>query len=135
MKCPECNGTGEIYNYEYDGEPFICSNCRGEGEIFDLSDPQPWDIDNPGWGRFEGHLKSKWKTRFVISGCNKPSKIVDFMLQKTGVEYAYVHFSESKTFPGENETYMIPCIYFFPAHERDCTEKATKAELTELYWY
>jgi hypothetical protein len=135
MKCPTCDGTGEIGNYEHDEDFRICPTCRGEGSIFDLSDPQPWDIDNPGWGRFDGHLQSKWKTRFVVSGCNKPSKIVEFMYQKTGIEYASLQFSESKTFPGENETYMIPCMYFFPAHERDFTANVTKAELTELYWY
>ena len=135
MKCPTCDGTGEIGNYEHDEDFRICPTCRGEGSIFDLSDPQPWDIDNPGWGRFDGHLQSKWKTRFVVSGCNKPSKIVEFMYQKTGIEYVSLQFSESKTFPGENETYMIPCMYFFPAHERDFTANVTKAELTELYWY
>jgi len=70
-----------------------------------------------------------------VSGCNNPSKIVEFMYQKTGIEYVSLQFSESKTFPGENETYMIPCMYFFPAHERDFTANVTKAELTELYWY
>ena len=135
MKCPTCDGTGEIGNYEHDEDFRICPTCRGEGSIFDLSDPQPWDIDNPGWGRFDGPLQSQWKTRFVVSGCNKPSKIVEFMYQKTGIEYASLQFSESKIFPGENETYMIPCMYFFPAHERDFTANVTKAELTELYWY
>ncbi|MFA5404549.1 MAG: hypothetical protein WC358_06410 [Ignavibacteria bacterium] len=135
MKCPCCKGAGELYASDYEGEPCICPKCQGEGEIFDLSDHQPWDIEHPGWGRFEGHTKSKWKTRFVVSGCENLQSIIEFLHKKTGIEYACLHFSESKIFPGENETYVIPCVYFFPAHDRDFTLDVTKSELTELYWY
>lgn len=138
MKCQTCDGTGEIVDWGLnylDGDTTMCHTCRGEGEVFSLSDPQYWDMDHPGWGRFEGHCNSKWKTRFVVSGCNRPEAIVDFLFNKIQIEYGYSQFSESKTFPGENEVYMYPCVYFFPIHERDPKANVTKSELTELYWY
>lgn len=138
MKCPTCNGTGEVYEYGInylDGDSYMCHTCHGTGEVFSLTDPQPWDLDHPGWGRFESHKSSKWKHRFVVSGCHRPARIVEFLQQKDGLEYSFAQFSESKVFPGENETYVIPVVYFFLTSERDPSADVSKAELTELYWY
>jgi hypothetical protein len=135
MKCPDCKGNGELYLYDLEGEPYLCPTCRGEGVVFSVSDPQPWDIDHSRWGRFDSHETSKWKSRFVVSGCDCYGAVIKFLFEKYHIEYSGVHFYEEKVFPGENESYMYPCIYFFPTHERDPKADVTKAELTELYWY
>lgn len=138
MKCPECEGKGEIVDWGLnytDSDTYVCGNCKGTGEVFSIQDPQPWDLDHGRWGRFTCHLESKWKNRFVVSGCEFPTAIVEFLRHITKLKYRYVQFNEGELFKGQNETYQYPCVYFYPENERKVDEPVTKEELTELYWY
>lgn len=140
MECPECRGKGYVTEYGInftDGWEEECSKCKGTGVIYSSSDRQPWDVDHPGWGRFTAHItaKSKWKTRFVVSGCECVSAVLEVLKNGHGIEFGYVMFDEEKLFPNQNTSYMIPCVYFFPKREREETAEVTKAELDELYWY
>lgn len=138
MKCPECDGKGEVFdwgcNYT-DGDYDICGRCKGTGQVYDDSDPQKWDQDHPGWGRFDGHLTSKWPNRFVVSGCENPSTIVDLMKAKYHKEYTFAIFNEDELFPGQDVMYMYPCVYFFMKSDRNPEAKVTRSEVDELYWY
>lgn len=139
MVCPECNGKGYVVEWGVnylDSDEVTCYKCNGTGEIFSVSDAQPWDKDHPRYGRFTSHsAESKWKRRFVVSGCESPNAICEFMTKREGVQYHFVQFNELDMFPGENETYQYPCVYFFPETERKVEAELSKAELTELYWY
>lgn len=139
MKCTKCDGRGVFLMYRnsqrYDLEYTNCVECNGTGEINDDSLCNIWDSSHPGWKNFKGHLNSKWKTRFVVSGSELYDEILKKLNQNTGLEYFYITFSETKVFPGENEKYQYPCAYFFPKSERDVAANITKEELNELYWY
>lgn len=139
MKCKECDGKGEVYEYGLnytDGDYDECRVCSGTGVVYSDEDPQKWDSEHPGWRRFDAHRSSKWKTRFVLSACGSHFEdIVKVLKVKTGLDYGYKLFSEDGVFPGENAVYMYPCVYFFPLSERRFEDPVTKSELTELYWY
>jgi hypothetical protein len=139
MKCKECNGTGFVIewgmNYT-DGDECPCPKCNGEGELYDPRDKQPWDMEHSGWGRFEAHNAGKWKTRFVLSGCDRNyTQIVHVLKITTGFDYSYLSFDEEKLFPCQDTSYIYPCVYFFPKDERDISTPPTKSEVEELYWY